>query len=458
VEISMIKLGYRYIIPALMGVALLLVLAAPAFAGLRVSGAISKGEVVSGNNYTHTMTISTRDTDPPMDILVDVMGMGQSPEGACQALEAPEDTSPYSARSFITLDKSSFHLEPGASEEVVATIRIPGNATAGGRYAVIYIHTQPTGEGQVGIISAINVPVYLTIKDSQLIHTGKITELPTTEAVPGEPVEILTMFQNTGNHDFKVKEEVTIKDTQGQILETISVPLTTSSVVPGLTRQLKATFIPQGELPLGSYSVASKVMLEDGTVLDQASGNFEVKKPYVPPPPAASITLTPGSAATLATADGRISIAFPQGSVTSQVEVSIQSYPPSQLPTPQSGIELGTTCFRVDGLTGLLVKEATITVKYSSADLDKAGGDASKLKLARWDEAQSEWSVLETRINVEAMTLSTDTNQLSIWAVVVGSAAGTTNLGVIIGAAAGAVVVMGLLVYFLAVRRRRRAY
>jgi len=421
--------------------------------GLRVSGAICEGDVVPGNNYTHTMTISTRDTDPAMDIQVDVRGLGQSLEGACQALEAPEDTSPYSARSFITLNNSSFHLEPGGSQVVVATIRIPGNATAGGRYAVIYVHTQPTGGGQVGIISAINVPVYLTIKDSQLIYEGKIIELSTSEAVSGEPVEILTMFQNTGNYYFKVKGEVTIKDTQGQILETISIPVTASAAVPGITRKLKATFIPQGELPLGNYSVQSRVMLEDGTLLDEASGSFEVKEPYIPPPPAASITLYPNSAATLATADGRISIAFPQGSVTSEVVVSIQSYSPSQLPTPQSGIKLGTTCFRVDGLTGLLLKSATITVKYSSADLDVAGGDASKLELARWDEANSEWSVLKTKVNAEAMTLSTSTNQLSIWAVVVGPASGTMNLWLIVGGAAGVLVIV-LLVYFLAVRRR----
>lgn len=453
----MTKLRRRYLavlaIAAVMSALALLAMPVSANPGLRVSGAICEGDVVPGNNYTHTMTISTRDTDPAMDIQVDVRGLGQSLEGACQALEAPEDTSPYSARSFITLNNSSFHLEPGGSQVVVATIRIPGNATAGGRYAVIYVHTQPTGGGQVGIISAINVPVYLTIKDSQLIYEGKIIELSTSEAVSGEPVEILTMFQNTGNYYFKVKGEVTIKDTQGQILETISIPVTASAAVPGITRKLKATFIPQGELPLGNYSVQSRVMLEDGTLLDEASGSFEVKEPYIPPPPAASITLYPNSAATLATADGRISIAFPQGSVTSEVVVSIQSYSPSQLPTPQSGIKLGTTCFRVDGLTGLLLKSATITVKYSSADLDVAGGDASKLELARWDEANSEWSVLKTKVNAEAMTLSTSTNQLSIWAVVVGPASGTMNLWLIVGGAAGVLVIV-LLVYFLAVRRR----
>jgi hypothetical protein len=452
---------------ALFALFMLAALAVPASAnpGLEMSGTFWNAEVVPGNNYTHRITISTEEIDPAMDLLVDVRGLGQTPQGAIQALEASEDTSPYSARSFITLDKSSIHLEPGDSQEVVATLRVPEDATAGGRYAVIYLHTQPMGEGQVGIITAINVLVYLIIKDSQLAYEGKITGLPTAEVVTGEPVTILTNFQNTGNYHFKIKGEVTVKNSQGKVLDKISIPVTKSSVVPAMTWQLAATFIPPGELPPGSYSVQSKVMLEDGTVLDEASGSFEVKEPYVPPAPPASITLTPNSPATLQTADGRISISFPQGSVTGQTEISMQSYPPAQLPSPQAGLEMGNTCFRVDGLTGLLVKEATITVKYSSADLDKAEGDASKLQLARWDEAQSAWSVLSTSVNAEAMTLSAETNQLSIWAVMVGSAppappapptpptSGTMNLMPIIGGVA-AVIIIGLLIYLLAVRRR----
>jgi hypothetical protein len=119
-------------------------------------------------------------------------------------------------------------------------------------------------------------------------------------------------------------------------------------------------------------------------------------------------------------------------------------------------------------LTGLLIKNATITVKYSSADLDKLGGDASKLKLARWDEAQDQWTVLKTKVDTQTTALSADTNQFSIWAVVSGGAAGSTpgvtssstspqasgtNLGLIIGIVA-AVVIIVLLIYFLLIRRR----
>ncbi len=446
----MIKLRHRYLIASLlMAVVLVLLLAlvaAPVLAGLRVSGAILVTDVSPGETITHQMGVSIRDSDAAMDMLVDVKGLGE-----------------YSAKDFIAVDKTSFHLEPGGSQDLVVTIRVPQDVSAGGRYAIVYVHSVPTGEGQVGTAVAVNVPIYLTIKGSQLIHTGKITELIIGKAVSGQPVDIFTTLENTGNHHFKVKGEVAVSDASGETLDTIDISLTSSSIVPTLSAQLKATYIPQGELPLGVYSIRSTVMLEDGTLLDEAEGSFEVKEPYVPPLPPATLTLTPGSAGVLKTADGRISISFPAGAVISQVEVSLENYPLEQLRSPPADFSLATTCFRVDGLSGLLAKEATVTVKYTQADLSKAEGDASRLRLARWDQAQNQWSVLETKVDTGATTLSTDTNQLSIWAVMVGSPQqGVTapappaevNWPLIGGIVAG-VIIIGLLVYFLIMRRRR---
>jgi hypothetical protein len=315
------------------------------------------------------------------------------------------------------------------------------------------------GGAGVNIIAAVNVPIYLTIKDSQLIHTGKITALTTSEVVSGQPVNIFTTFQNTGNHHFKVKGEVTVSNAQGATLDTIDEALTASSIVPTMSRQLQATYIPNGELSSGVYSVKSKIMLEDGTLLDEASNTFEVTTQYVPPPAVGTIKLTPSSASTLTSADGKISIYFAQGSAVVPVEVSLQNYPADQVPALPQSLSLATTCFRVEGLTGLLAKEATVTVNYTAADLDKAGGDASRLRLARWDEGTNQWILLKTSVDTGAMTLSASSNQMSIGAVVVGgtgssSPFGAINPWLVIGGAAGVVIIV-LLVYFLVVRRRR---
>ncbi len=448
-----------YFIPFLLAALVLLLysslLATPALAGIKFAPFEAiRVDVAPGETITHKMTVTLVETDQPVDMVVDVMGFGNSPDGSAQELEASKDTSLYSARSFITIDNPLFHMEPGEPQDFIATIDIPSDVGEGGRYAIIRIHQiQPPGVRQLGTLSAFNIPVYLTIKDSQLIHKGEITGVSAGETVSGQPVDIFTTFQNTGNHHFKTKGEVTISDAQGQVLDTIHVALSQKSVLPTMSRQLKAIFIPAAELPLGVYSVKSKLMLEDGVILDEAEGNFEVKEPYVPPPSPASLIVTPASAAVLQTPDGAISISFPKGAVISQVEISLRSYPLEQLPSAPADFDLATTCFRIDGLTGLLLKEATVTVKYTPADLDKAEGDASRLRLARWDEADNQWSVLNTTVNKEATTLTTNTNQLSIWAVMVAAQAGV-NWILIAGVVAG-VIIIALLIFLLV---RRRAY
>ena len=429
----------RLLIPTLLVVILQALLPASVTAnpGLGVQNAILVADATPGGTILHKMTVSLAASDSPMDLVVEVAD-----------IEHIEST--YSARSFVTVDKASFHLEPGQSQEVTATVRVPADVGNGGRYAMVIIRQKPTGTG-VAIAVAVNVGVYLTIKDSQLIHKGQTTEVSAGKAVSGQPVDIFTTFKNTGNHHFKVKQEVTISDARGKVLDTIDTPLSPASIIPSLSERLQVSFIPEAQLPLGVYSIRARVMLEDGTVLGEAKGSFQVETLYVPPPAPAKMTISAGSAATLQTADGAIAVSFPPGALISEVEITLRNYPREQVPAP-AGFELATTCFRIDGLTGLLAKEATVTVKYSTADLAQAGGDASRLRLARWDEVNKQWSVLKTKVDKGDTTLSTTTNQFSIWAVMV-APPGSVNWGLIGGVAAG-VIIIALAGYFVVVRRR----
>lgn len=436
-----------------------------AFPGLSVGHIRGKGlspEVSPGESYFQTLTARIDESDTATDVLIEVLGYGEDIIDGVKPLSPEDDTSPFSARIFIKPDSITLHVEPGETATADVVVTIPPDVGDGGRYAILRFSTAPTGEGMVGIVSVINLPMKFTIKDSQLIHTSEIIEVNTGEAVSGQPVGIFTSLKNTGNHHFKIEGQIEIRDAGGELIDTLHT--TASSPIPEGTKKIKTTFIPKSELPLGVYSIKSRIMLEDGTLLDEVEGSFEVKEPYVPPPPPASVIATPGSPATLATQDGRISISFPQGAVISQVEISLQNYPLEQLPDTPADFQPATTCFRIDGLTGLLAKEATVTVKYTAADLEKAGGDASKLRLARWDEAEGQWSVLNTEVDKAANALTTHTNRLSLWAIMLAAPSpesppstattpGATNWPLIGGSAAGFIVIV-LLVYLLAVRRR----
>ncbi|MBA7693373.1 hypothetical protein ES703_101954 [subsurface metagenome] len=203
-----------------------------------------------------------------MDIVVEVRDLGE-----------------YSARDFITIDNPSFHLEPGESQDVTATINVPLEVGEGGRYAIISIAQKPVAVAGISSLVAIEAPVCLTIIDSQLIHEGEITEVSASEVISGKPVSIFITFKNNGNHHFKFKGEVTVSDAQGEVLDTIYTAVIPSSVIPSMSKKLKADFIPEKELPSGVYFIKARVMLEDGTVLDEASGSFEVKHVYEPPTP-----------------------------------------------------------------------------------------------------------------------------------------------------------------------------
>jgi len=255
------------------------VLASPGFTVGLVGGMGLSPEVSPGESYTQTLTVSIGQEDAATDVLIEVLGYGKG----VKPLLPEEDKSPYSARSFIQPDRIILHVEPGETNSANVTITIPADVGDGGRYAILRFSTVPSEEGMVKIVSAIVLPVKFTIKDSQLIHKGEITEVSAGEVISGKPVNIFITFKNNGNHHFKFKGEVTISDARGEVLDTISTALSPVSIIPSQSEQLTVSFIPKTQLPLGVYSVRAKVMLEDGTLLGEAEGSFEVDKPYLPP-------------------------------------------------------------------------------------------------------------------------------------------------------------------------------
>lgn len=437
----------KAIIGAVLGACLLLASSSPALAGgLTVYSGKIETSVTLGSDYAYSMKVENT-SDAPMDIGVEVKGYGMSANRDFIALESEEDKSPYTARELLAVSPDNFHLEPGDSQVITVTAEIPSGIGDGGRYAIIFIHTTPSKGEMVATISAIAARVLLTIDGSNLIHNSEVTLL---EKTSGE-LEALVTVANEGNHHYKPHIHGALRKGD-KIVATASIDADWP-IIPGYSRQFKLSFVGDELLPPDNYEVDIEVRDDSDNLVAQHTSSFEVEEPYVPPPQPVSLIVTPASPATLATRDSRISISFPQGAVISQVEISLQRYPLEQVPAPPPDFNLTTTCFRIDGLTGLLLKEATVTVKYSPADLERAEGDASRLTLARWDEAQSQWSVLKTKVDKEAMTLTTDTNQLSIWAVMVAPPA-EVNWPLIGGVVAG-IIIIALLVYFLAWRRRR---
>jgi hypothetical protein len=257
-------------------------------AGLGVTGSLLDVTMPPGSTHVHTMTVSNGFTYA-LDIQVEARGLGQELDGSYIPLTSEEDHSPYSALSYITLiDKSSLHLEPGASEVVKATINAPSDAAQGTRYACIYIYSAATGEGPVGVSVAAIVPVVVTVPGATQVMTGEITGLTVSELKSGQPIEISTTFKNMGTYHYKAMNQVTIKDGAGEVFSDSSTALTASSIIPTFSRLFTASCIPADPdkgLPPGEYSVVSKVTLDDGTLLGVETTGLTVPEWYEPPAP-----------------------------------------------------------------------------------------------------------------------------------------------------------------------------
>jgi hypothetical protein len=400
---------------------LIVLLVAAAFtlspvAALKVEGAKIMLDVTPGTTYLFPMAVSIKPDDAASNYTIDILGFGQALDGGrYEGLSPDMDTLPYSATSFLSLPSPTVQLQPGERKEFNATIRVPGNVGAGGRYAVILIHPAAAGTGQSSVATAVLVPVMLTIEGTNLTETGEITGVAVGEVIAGKPIIVSTTLKNTGNHHYYgAINQLTVKDSSGREAGSTKTDPFVRAVIPGQSVRFD-TSLTAG-LPAGTYTVVSRMTLEDGTLLDEESATLTVKDEYIPPFEAATLNVFYDRETVLRTPGGEIVITFPAGAVLSDAQVTVSPYREA-LPEPPSGSEAGTTAISVDGLTGILAKPATIVVKYNPADLQAAGGDASTLSLARWDRADVKWILLPTTVDAAAMTLTAATDRFGVMAV-----------------------------------------
>ncbi len=246
-----------------------------ASAGLGVSGAIIERNADPGETFDHEMTVSSDITSPPMDLTVDILGMNQTIDGDNMDLKEGEDSGPYSARTFLKATPASFHLEPGESQKVTIEGKIPYNARPGGRYALVNIHSLPIGNGTVGIIVAVEVPVRLTISGTGLKKSGRIEDLRLEEPISARQQNISLILRNTGNCHYKARAYAELVDIKGNAIAYASTPLS-SNIIAGASRIFQISTATKKELKPGTYLVNATAKLANGSILDTKEVQFKV--------------------------------------------------------------------------------------------------------------------------------------------------------------------------------------
>jgi hypothetical protein len=255
------------------------VLAAPALA-LRVEGARIALDVEPGMTYTSRIGISIEPEESEGTFAIDVMGFGQSTaDGSYTALEAAEDTSPYSARPFITIDSPTVHLKPGEQADVTATITVPAGISDGGRYAIILVHPAPSGPGApAAFATAVAIPVFLTVKGGTVTETGEILSLTPAAVEPAKPFEVVVTCQNSGNHHYYgVVSSVRITDASGKEVASATTEPFVRAIVPG--EAVDFTMPVKTGLAQGTYQMTASMKTRDGKVLAEKTIPLAVGNP-----------------------------------------------------------------------------------------------------------------------------------------------------------------------------------
>jgi len=256
---------------------IILFLAAGLASGLQVGGAVLEKEVSPGEHLSHLMLISIGASDAPTDFQIDVLGNGQTLGGKNIMLNSTADSSPYSARPFLKVSSDRFPLAPGETKEVTLEGDIPAESS-GGKYALVYIHSAPQGNNSssVGVATGVIVPVYLTIKGSELLYTGEIQNLTLVKPVNAEGQNISFIFKNTGNHHYRIQSVAVVKDNEGNIVANASLTSSRASIIPNTSRLIEFSIKPESPLKPGDYSANVTVNMVNSTVLASKEIQFKL--------------------------------------------------------------------------------------------------------------------------------------------------------------------------------------
>ena len=252
---------------------------APA-AALKVDGARIALDVEAGKTYDSTIGISIGANEAEGDFAVDVLGFGQSvTDGTYTGLAAAADTSMYSARPFITIDKPSVHVKPGERAAVTASIAVPAGTRDGGRYAIILVHPAASSSGApASFATAVAIPVLLTMKGGTISEKGDIATVEMSATEVSKPFTVTSTVQNTGNyHYYGTVTNVTVVDSSGGVVANVTTTPMIRAIIPGNSVKIPATVAPG--LPAGTYKMTVAMQTQDGTVLAQKTSDLTIGTP-----------------------------------------------------------------------------------------------------------------------------------------------------------------------------------
>lgn len=181
----------------------------------------------------------------------------------------PAGTVTESLAAWTTFSPSEVTLASESSAQVRYTIKVPANATPGTHWAMLMFEGQDPNPQPGQTLTAFRMRVahtmYVNVQPTKF-HGEIVGIFENPPKVDTDSYDLGVQYSNSGNVATGVKGRIELRDSKGELVATLPIPLTLA--LPGRTILLKASW--GGPVPKGQYS-ALVVLRDSDTTRDLVS-------------------------------------------------------------------------------------------------------------------------------------------------------------------------------------------
>lgn len=184
---------------------------------------------------------------------------------------------PYKLSDWITIAQEPVTLQPNGQARLPFTIKVPSNATAGGKYAALFFRAEGGGGGTIGSVPRVGSLIVLTV-NGDLKRTGGIVGFTTSSFFMRGPVNFGVSYLNSGTTHYETQAEVSIKNL---FWNSANLKSDGKIVYPNIKRDLPVSW--NVKFPFGIYTATAKAKAGDGTYSEASKTFVAIPLNYVGP-------------------------------------------------------------------------------------------------------------------------------------------------------------------------------
>ena len=167
--------------------------------------------VAPGTTFSRTIEIQN---DASASHVIEVYAGGAEIVGG--AFVGSEGATPNELSTWVTLSKPSVSLSPRKASNVLATIAVPADASAGERYGVVWAQVKtPNKASGITTINRVGIRLYLSVGEGGAPASSfEIKSLAATREADGTPT-VEALVTNTGGRALDISGELNLTDGPG---------------------------------------------------------------------------------------------------------------------------------------------------------------------------------------------------------------------------------------------------